>query len=206
MITKTSYRDQVRILLVDKMTSGQLNPGQTLSLASISRELDVSVTPIREALTQLESSKLLRSIPNRGFIIPELSDKEAKNLYELIAALELLAIENSNFTTDIINKLEKQQEIFLASKNAIDRVNSDLKFHDILCSNYDNSTVVQLMADIKTRIFFYEVEFMTSYVFKDKSNHHHNEIIKNIKSNNINEVKKILKQNWLQILDFKKSK
>ena len=202
MITKISYRDQVRKLLLKKMKSGQLKPGSSLSLASISRDLDVSVTPVREALTQLEHSKLIKSVPNRGFIIPLLTASEAKNLYELIGSLEALAIENSTFSSKTIEELETQQRKFKEAKSAIDRVNTDLKFHSILTSGYKNNTAQQLLSDIKTRIFFYEIEFMKHVKFHNDSEDHHDQIIENIKNNDIKYAVNLLKDNWIQILKF----
>ncbi|NND79179.1 MAG: GntR family transcriptional regulator, partial [Maribacter sp.] len=93
MISKIILRDQVRSHLLDQMTNGLLEPGKTINLAALARKLDVSVTPIREALTQLQQSKLIKAIPNRGFIIAELNYLEAKDLYELVADLEVLALE-----------------------------------------------------------------------------------------------------------------
>ena len=106
MIKKVLFRNQVREYLISKMQTGALQDGQLLSLAGIARELEVSVTPIREALTQLEQSNIVVGIPNRGFGIPKLDNKEAKNVYELIAALESLAITNASIT-DACTKIQQ---------------------------------------------------------------------------------------------------
>ncbi|MFP2996827.1 GntR family transcriptional regulator [Spongiivirga sp. MCCC 1A20706] len=204
MIQKITYRDQVRKLLLDKMKTGELLAGNSLSLASIARELEVSVTPIREALTQLEYSRIIKYIPNRGFIIPELNDSKAKNLYQLVANLEALAIENSVYSKSTITKLKKQQKEIENAKSAIDRINADIKFHNILTSEYDNQTAQQILLDLKTRIFFYEVEFMKHQQFHKNSKHHHHLIIEYIENGKIKEAVELVKINWLQILDFMK--
>ncbi len=115
MIRKTIFRDQVREYLLKEMRMGNLQEGQTINLAALARELDVSVTPIREALTQLQQSRIITAIPNRGFIISELSLKEAQDLYDLVADLEVLAIENSEFDEASLVNLKNQQLVF---KNA----------------------------------------------------------------------------------------
>ena len=71
MIKKTIFRDQVREYLLREMRLGNLQEGETINLAALARELDVSVTPIREALTQLQQSRIITAIPNRGFIISD---------------------------------------------------------------------------------------------------------------------------------------
>jgi len=72
MIVKPSFRDEVREFLLNEMKKGNLHEGQTINLAALARKLGVSVTPIREALTQLQQSRIITAIPNRGFIISPL--------------------------------------------------------------------------------------------------------------------------------------
>ena len=74
---------------------------------------------LREALAQLQQARIIKAIPNRGFIIAELDVKEAEDLYDLVASLEVMAIENREFNdTDIIN-LKAQQEVFENATDAI---------------------------------------------------------------------------------------
>ncbi|WP_460220353.1 GntR family transcriptional regulator [Psychroserpens sp. MEBiC05023] len=202
MITKTSYRDQVRNILLGRMKSGVLKAGNNISLAELSRELNISVTPIREALTQLEQSHIVKAIPNRGFIVPHIEKNEVKNLYELVVCLEVFAIQNSKLNAEIIKKLKKQQIIFKNTANAIERINADMQFHEILVSNYKNAISNQILRDLKIRIFFCELDFMKDNDFLSKSHHHHDEIIKYLELGNKSEAIKILKENWMQILNY----
>ena len=112
MIVRMNLRDQVRDYLLSEMITGNLKTGKTINLAALSRHLKVSVTPIREALTQLQQSRIIKAVPNRGFIIAELDVEEAEDLYELVANLEVMAIENSEFNEEHIIKLKAQQEVF----------------------------------------------------------------------------------------------
>jgi DNA-binding GntR family transcriptional regulator len=197
-----SYRDQVREYLQNQMLLGELNAGQTLSLAGLARELDVSVTPIREALTQLEQARIISSVPNRGFIISDIDAGEAKNIYQLIATLESLALENSEFSDKDLRDLEKAQKKFAAAKAAIEKVKADLYFHECLTKNYDNSFAQQIIKDLKTRIFFYEKSYMQDAVLTDASDDQHLEIIKLLKAGKRKKAAEIVKNNWLIILKF----
>ena len=116
MIEKKIFRNQVREHLISKMRSGELTDGQLLSLEALARELDISVTPIREALTQLEQSHVVIGVPNRGFMIPKPSAQEAKNVYELIAALEALSIQNSKVSDALLKKLKTKAMQFRNAK------------------------------------------------------------------------------------------
>ncbi len=202
MITKTSFRDQVREHLQNQMLAGDLNAGQTLSLAGLARELNISITPIREALTQLEQAKIISSIPNRGFIISDIDTREAKNIYELIATLEGLAIENSEFSEPDFAELNAAQIKFNQAETAVERVKADLDFHECLTKNYDNPFARQIIKDLKTRIFFYEKSYMEDVGFTGISDDQHLEIIELLKAGKQKQAAKIIKNNWLIILKF----
>ena len=201
MIEKTSFRDQVRKLITKKMREGNIQPQQTISLASLGRELDVSVTPIREALTQLQTIGIVEAIPNKGFYIPELSSEEAKNLYELVANLECMAITQSSYSAKDIAKLRRYNEKFKKAKTNIERINADIDFHDLLTSNYNNDIALKLLDDLKLRIFFYEFEFMSKDNLYGDSDNQHELLIQQLENNEMDKACEILKHNWLNVLD-----
>lgn len=202
MIKKTIFRDQVREHLLREMRLGNLQEGQTINLAALARELDVSVTPIREALTQLQQSRIITAIPNRGFIISELSLKEAQDLYELVADLEVLAIENSEFDEASIVNLKNQQLVFKNAEDTIARIGAKLEFHRLLTQNYRNSLAQRILDDLKIRIFFYEREFMADDLLYSKSDNQHDAIISAIEDDNVPTAALVLKMNWMLILDY----
>ena len=90
-------RDQVKEHLLDQIQKNNLKVGRTINLAAMARQIGISVTPIREALSQLEESQVIKSVPNRGFIVPELTINEARNLYETVSQLEILALEKLRY-------------------------------------------------------------------------------------------------------------
>jgi DNA-binding GntR family transcriptional regulator len=77
--------DTVRELIV----SGAYTPGQRLTEHDLSERLEVSRTPIREALHKLESDGLVRS-GRRGVTVVELGAKALRDAYRVRAALEAL--------------------------------------------------------------------------------------------------------------------
>jgi DNA-binding GntR family transcriptional regulator len=184
------------------MVKGELQIGKTINLAALSRELNISVTPIREALTQLQQANIIKAIPNRGFIIAELDVKEAEDLYNLVASLEVMAIENSEFDTQDIEALKLQQQVFEDAKDALSRIQADLEFHRLLTKGYENDLALQILNDLKTRIFFYERAFMTDDSFYNKSDNQHDAIISAIADDNVPTASLLLKMNWMLILNY----
>jgi DNA-binding GntR family transcriptional regulator len=71
---------------------GRYAAGQRLIEADLTRELDVSRGPLREAFRRLSAEGLVESIPNRGTIVRRLSRQETRELFEIRTALEVLAV------------------------------------------------------------------------------------------------------------------
>ncbi|MFD4248695.1 MULTISPECIES: GntR family transcriptional regulator [Amycolatopsis] len=84
---ETTY-DRVRELIV----GGAFPPGQRLTELDLSQRLDVSRTPVREALRRLESDGLVES-GQRGVTVIRLSDAELREAYLVRASLEALTAE-----------------------------------------------------------------------------------------------------------------
>jgi len=202
MSDKTNVRDKVREHLLEQMQEGNLEAGQSISLAALARKLKVSVTPVREALTQLQQSQIVQAIPNRGFSIAKVNPEEAKNLYELVAHLELLALEESSFDAAAIERLKNQRDVVAKAEDSLERVNAYMEFHRLLTDNYNNSVVQQILTDLKTRVFFYERAFMANDSFHYNSNAQHDAIISAIEEDNIPSASLFLKMNWMLIQSY----
>jgi DNA-binding GntR family transcriptional regulator len=78
----------LRAAIVD----GTLAPGAPLRQDAIARHFSVSAIPVREALRQLESEGWAKAEMNKGAAVAPLSANEAREIYEIRAALESLAI------------------------------------------------------------------------------------------------------------------
>ena len=128
MIEKVVLRDQVRQFLQNEMLKRNIAFGERLSLADIARQIDVSVTPIREALTQLEQAGIVTTIANRGFFVPRLSVQEAGEIYPIISSLESMAVEQSPYSSRQLKRLRTVQTDFEKAGNEEEAVKLDLRF------------------------------------------------------------------------------
>lgn len=196
MIEKIVLRDQVREYLQKEMIERNITFGEKLSLAEIARKIDVSVTPIREALTQLEQVGIVQTIANRGFFVPSLTYEEAKDIYPIIINLESMAVQASVFSDEQIAKLKTAQEAFEAATTNELAVKADLEFHKILIEGYKNNIASRILKDLKFRVFFYELEFMNHADEKQQSFAYHRQMIEQALLGKTDKVAKLLEENW----------
>jgi len=78
--------------LRDAIVNGTLAPGAPLRQDALARHFSVSAIPVREALRQLESEGWAKVEMHKGATVAPLSADEAREIYEIRAALESLAI------------------------------------------------------------------------------------------------------------------
>lgn len=124
----------VRETLRRAILSGALNGGARLVQADIAAQLEVSTTPVREALRDLAADGLIRFDPHRGAIVRELDMTELVELYEIRKTLEALAVRKA---AQEIDEAQLQQASELQDK--MDResdtgvwVRYNSEFHSLL--------------------------------------------------------------------------
>ena len=91
-ITRTSLGDRVHQQLRQLIIRHELAPGERIALAAVAEQLEVSVTPLREALMRLEQEGFVTRHVNRGFFVAELTAREATELFQMREALECYAL------------------------------------------------------------------------------------------------------------------
>jgi DNA-binding GntR family transcriptional regulator len=98
-------------ILLKTIVSGQIAPGAQLRPDAIARQLEVSTTPVREAMHRLENDGLAVKHSYQGWFVREHTKEEIRELYELRVALECLSVELAcqRVTEDEIEWLRRHQ-------------------------------------------------------------------------------------------------
>ncbi|MEB6231652.1 GntR family transcriptional regulator [Mammaliicoccus sciuri] len=140
-----------------------LEPGQTILEREIAEALEMSRTPVREALVRLQTEGLLTLIPRRGFNINPIKKHDLKEIYEITETLDGLAVElattkvTEENITHLKHLIELQQEQ-LEQNNLYEWSILDDQFHADLISFANNtrlSSVINIHADqlFRARLF-----------------------------------------------------
>jgi DNA-binding GntR family transcriptional regulator len=120
--------------------SGQFKSGERLREIDLAKQIGLSRTPIREALSWLESEGLVAHDPMRGVVVAELDYSMVTELYYMREVLEgtaarLVAQHASDVEISILDDLCQQYEAALGEQEALTA--SNRRFHDTLyrCSH-----------------------------------------------------------------------
>ncbi|MEV7010884.1 GntR family transcriptional regulator [Streptosporangium sp. NPDC051022] len=90
-LVRVPLRDQIRRVLLDGLVSGRWQPGERIVERRIAAELEVSQAPVREALRELETLRLVESTPNKGARVRAFTESDLREIREVRAGLEEIA-------------------------------------------------------------------------------------------------------------------
>ena len=90
-IPRAALHEQVAQRLRQMLVEGRIPPGAKLNERELAELLNVSRTPLREAIKMLAAEGLVELLPNRGAIAVSLSEADVLNTFEVMAGLEGLS-------------------------------------------------------------------------------------------------------------------
>lgn len=161
--------------LRDRIISGELELGSQLSEARIAKELNVSRTPVREAINRLEMEGLLEVEPQRGSFIFNLDASELAKLCDARVALETKALtvaikECSDKLHSVLTKCTERMTSARAAEDVNKYLAEDTIFHQLLFDCADNKflndayqTIATKMAAIRNRLGRHPEHMAKSY-------------------------------------------
>lgn len=141
--------------IIQAIVDRQYDPGSRLNIDALAAQLEMSNTPVREALTRAAMQRLVLQDNNRGFIVaPLLNEREYHQLFEVRALLELHALQSSLPDQDIMKRLTELAEIMPSMKHGtiyrdFKQFNqADREFHYLLISSSRNSFLIRAWSDL----------------------------------------------------------
>ena len=90
-IPRAALHEQVALRLRQMLVEGRIAPGAKLNERELSELLNVSRTPLREAIKMLAAEGLVELVPNRGAIAVALTEEDVLHTFEVMAGLEGLS-------------------------------------------------------------------------------------------------------------------
>jgi len=197
-----SLKDHVYNYISEKINDGSLKPDDKINEQQISDALNISRTPIREALIQLASDGLLENTPRRGFRVKVLDVKKAQELYEIIGLLDGRLAYNA---ADIIKEEDIRKMQFLAESmdSAIDQglrekyYELQVQYHNIYVNLNENEEMISLLNQLKNsflrKYYVFEDPDNEIQVLRD-TNQQHYEIIRLFKEKNKEELERFIRE------------
>jgi DNA-binding GntR family transcriptional regulator len=164
-VRRTGLREQVRTFIRTAIITGEVKAGETYTVGAIARRVGVSATPVREAVLDLANEGLVEVLPNRGFRVPDLIDKDLDELFQLRLFLEGAALEA---LVDVLKpqdlakfrSMAEQIVDFAANGDLSGFLSADREFHLGLLASLGNERLVELVAKLRDQTRLYGLPAM----------------------------------------------
>jgi len=138
----------------------QFRPGERINEVELAKKLNVSRTPVREALSRLVIEGFLTSRQNKGFYRRSLDAEQIMNLYELRCALEQQIVRlvcqraSVEEIRDLENFVKGTREEVEDERRAVELLRLDEEFHIRLAHLTKNNEIVRILEHVNSRIHF----------------------------------------------------
>lgn len=152
--------EQIHSILWDKICGGEIVPGQRLKDIEWARKLNVSRTPVREAMRKMQQEGVLIPLAQGGYEVRPTSREDLVELYRCRAALEALAAEEAAARVDEV-AAQRLEDLVARCDGAIARGDLDAAFglntdfHSALIELAGNQHLADLLDTLRRLVLFY---------------------------------------------------
>ena len=204
MVINDTLSERAFKYLKDEILTGNLKPGTKLRFEDLAEKLEVSQTPIKEALHMLELEGLVKMIPRKGAYVTRLTDQDLEEYTQIRLALECLAIDNickketQKDGINVLQKINREFEAAVRNRDAGECMKQDIRFHLAIATMSGNRRLIDLMAQLPLVNFWGHVgrqEIMVA--LGDTKVRDHDGLIEALASGKVEFAKAILRKNIL---------
>jgi DNA-binding GntR family transcriptional regulator len=145
--------------LLEAIINQDFQPGASISIDSLARQLNMSNTPVREALMRANGERLVSQKTNHGFVVSNiLTPTELHHLFDVRYVLEIHALTAADITPDSVKTVTALVEQMQATSDGTiyndfrDYMVMDYQFHMALIKLADNSFLADAWDDLHVHL------------------------------------------------------
>jgi DNA-binding GntR family transcriptional regulator len=195
-ISRNVLSNKVYAAIKEMVANHRFQPGARLNVEKISKELEVSRTPVWEAVRRLQQEGLLQNIPYRGVFMVEMTLERALELYQVREALEglaarLAALYANEKILDKMGEILENQTKVVEKGDLLGYSRTDFDFHGLIHKMSRNAVLQEMLESLKTKMqpITVEVRPLLPRLYED-----HLEIIAVIRSKDPEKSEKVLRR------------
>ena len=149
-----SLHDEVASRLREQIFGGALPPGSFLDEAALCERLEISRTPLREALKVLVAEGLLRHEPRRGCFVAEVTERDLDEIFPVIALLEGRAAHEATLragSADLaaLEALHQRLQQSAEAGRITEYYEANYAIHEAFITLADNRWLAQVIGDLR---------------------------------------------------------
>ena len=176
----SSFSEKVYSAILELLIHHRVRPGEKISEKSIASSLNVSRTPVREALRRLAADGLVDYYPRRGVYAKEITPQDIRELYEIRRCLEVQAAQMTigNIPAAHIASIDALIEVCHKS-DGVDFIEAELRLdreiHRAITMHCGNKRLMMMLVKLDHLAKFMRVlHFNREEVVRDNFSEHEN--------------------------------
>ena len=191
-------REQVYIRIKQEILIGNILPGSQVLEGRLAKQINVSRTPVREALHVLEMEGFLESFPRVGYRVRKISYQEGMEIFEIRAVLEPLAARKAieSKDQDYLDALEQnlvQAEVAANQDELAAFLQYDTEFEEIFVKSSGMKTLLSVWGGLRQKLSIYRMQAHYALEARYKSIEGHRHIFERLKSRDPDGVEKAIR-------------
>ena len=200
-----SLRERIGQSLSAAIISGELAPGAMVSVPVLAVEFGVSATPVREAILDLEQRGFVQSVPNKGFRVTEVSERDLQEIVEVRRMLEapIMAALAGTIPADEMPKWRRLADRISEHADAGNLtafLEADRDFHLGLLALYGNERLVTVVTELRSQTRMVRLAKMTNSPELSKSGREHHEMLDLIERGDGAKLEKLMGIHFAHVL------
>ncbi|AGN23947.1 GntR family transcriptional regulator [Erysipelothrix rhusiopathiae] len=186
---------------------GVIPMGERINEKHYAQALNVSRTPIREALHRIQNEEIVQYVPNYGIVVTTFTHEDVYEIYQIRTALDILA--TTNAMRLMTPEREAAMETLLTETEAAQAVGDVEK---VIAMSKEFNTMIYRFAEmprletIQNRLRDYIIRFRDISLKADsrraKALHEHRLIFRCLKNNDVEQVQMVITEHLLESRDF----
>ena len=196
-LTSMAYR-----AIKDYILDGRLDENTRLTEEFLSQRLGISKSPVREALTRLESERLIQIEPRRGAYLRKFSIKEIGDLYDLREALEVYAVGKTELSPALLAGLRESVERSRKHVEANDKrryIEEDVNFHALLTAASGNELLAEILRNVQHQVWLFRRK--TYDLSRSKATDTHAAIVRALEKGDKAQAQRLMREHVSEVRD-----
>ena len=172
----TDLRSYAYSVIKKKIITCEYKPNTTLNEAKLCKELEISRTPVREALYRIEQEGLIQIFPKKGILVQGISAVDIHQVYQARNLLEPFVVHAAgpSLSREWLEKMEQRCLESFESDRGAELSRLDAEFHLYLADHCDNQYIAETIHKLWDQSARIQMCFCnTVFRFDDAQKEHH---------------------------------
>ncbi|MEO0350457.1 MAG: FCD domain-containing protein [Cyanobacteria bacterium P01_A01_bin.15] len=177
--------ERVYLTLRASILTGEIRLGERLVESQLAQQLDVSRTPVREAIRRLQQEQLITADSPDGLTIVEISLDSAIQLYDCRIALEQLAVESACHRATPAQIQALKQNLVASGtlteqpddSQTLKRLELNYDFHHLVAQSSQNPWLISLLDQLSNQVKLLRLQILQAPMDVDAIQQEHWQIV-----------------------------